>query len=35
MPPGWATGIMPAFRPRLEKRFARAGAGQNLKEFKI
>jgi alkanesulfonate monooxygenase SsuD/methylene tetrahydromethanopterin reductase-like flavin-dependent oxidoreductase (luciferase family) len=35
MPPGWALGIMPGFRPLLEKGFARAGGGKSLANFKI
>lgn len=35
MPPGWAPGMMPAFRPLLEKGFARAGTGKAFGDFKI
>jgi alkanesulfonate monooxygenase SsuD/methylene tetrahydromethanopterin reductase-like flavin-dependent oxidoreductase (luciferase family) len=35
MPPGWAPGVMPAFRPQLEQGFARAGGGKSLSDFKI
>lgn len=35
MPPGWAPGLMPAFRPLLEQGFARAGNGKSLADFKI
>jgi len=34
MPPGWAPGMMPVFRPFLEKGFARAG-GKSLADFQI
>jgi alkanesulfonate monooxygenase SsuD/methylene tetrahydromethanopterin reductase-like flavin-dependent oxidoreductase (luciferase family) len=34
MPPGWAPGIMSAFRPLLEQGFARAG-DKGLDDFKI
>jgi alkanesulfonate monooxygenase SsuD/methylene tetrahydromethanopterin reductase-like flavin-dependent oxidoreductase (luciferase family) len=34
MPPGWAPGIMPAFRPLLDQGFALVG-GKIPKEFKI
>jgi alkanesulfonate monooxygenase SsuD/methylene tetrahydromethanopterin reductase-like flavin-dependent oxidoreductase (luciferase family) len=35
MPPSWAPGVMPTFKPMLEKGFARAGGGKSLKNFKI
>lgn len=35
MPPGWAPGMMPTFRPLLEKGFARAGNGKSLDGFSI
>jgi alkanesulfonate monooxygenase SsuD/methylene tetrahydromethanopterin reductase-like flavin-dependent oxidoreductase (luciferase family) len=35
MPPSWGLGVMHAFKPMLEKGFARAGKGKSLKDFKI
>jgi alkanesulfonate monooxygenase SsuD/methylene tetrahydromethanopterin reductase-like flavin-dependent oxidoreductase (luciferase family) len=35
MPSAWAPGLMPLFRPLLERGFARAGGGRSLDGFKI
>lgn len=35
MPPGWSLRDMEAFRPMLEKGFAKAGNGKSLDDFKI
>ena len=35
MPPSWAPGVMHAFKPMLEKGFARAGNGKSPADFKI
>jgi alkanesulfonate monooxygenase SsuD/methylene tetrahydromethanopterin reductase-like flavin-dependent oxidoreductase (luciferase family) len=35
MPPGWGLRDLEAFRPLLEKGFAKAGGGKNLDGFKI
>jgi alkanesulfonate monooxygenase SsuD/methylene tetrahydromethanopterin reductase-like flavin-dependent oxidoreductase (luciferase family) len=35
MPPGWAPGVMPFFKPLLEKGFAKAGGGKGLHDFAI
>jgi alkanesulfonate monooxygenase SsuD/methylene tetrahydromethanopterin reductase-like flavin-dependent oxidoreductase (luciferase family) len=34
-PSGWAPGLLPYFMPMLEKGFARAGCGKNIKDLKI